>query len=178
MLRHVLFMHLNSYLCVWNWIKSLFFIHLVGIASRGLRSELIGTLFHPRCCQFSPNSHHSVGFASKVFLITRVESMIGHGGTCTWEKHRSNRVLVSHFADRFLQANRLHHHHPHHNCYHQHHHHNNFDHHHHYLIGQIELCKHIVINSCSCRGYLSKQGTRLKGWNRWRWLWLWLWGWG
>jgi len=33
---------------------------------------------------------------------------------------------------------------------------------------QIELCKHIVINSCSCRGYLSKQGTRLKGWNR-RW---------
>ena len=37
---------------------------------------------------------------------------------------------------------------------------------------QIELCKHIVINSCSCRGYLSKQGTRLKGWNRWGW-WLW-----
>ena len=34
---------------------------------------------------------------------------------------------------------------------------------------QIELCKHIVINSCSCRGYLSKQGTRLKGWNRWWW---------
>merc|ERR1719220_876860 len=31
---------------------------------------------------------------------------------------------------------------------------------------QIELCKPIVINSCSCRGYLSKQGTRLKGWNR------------
>jgi len=33
---------------------------------------------------------------------------------------------------------------------------------------QIELCKHIVVNSCSCRGYLSKQGSRLKGWNR-RW---------
>ena len=38
-------------------------------------------------------------------------------------------------------------------------------------IPQIELCKHIVINSCSCRGYLSKQGTRLKGWNRWWWWW-------
>ena len=40
-------------------------------------------------------------------------------------------------------------------------------------IPQIELCKHIVINSCSCRGYLSKQGTRLKGWNRWWWWWWW-----
>ena len=43
---------------------------------------------------------------------------------------------------------------------------------------QIELCKHIVINSCSCRGYLSKQGTRLKGWNRWWWCrWWWWWWW-
>ena len=50
-------------------------------------------------------------------------------------------------ADRLVQVNRLHQY-------------------RHYRNGQIELCKHIVINSCSCRGYLSKQGTRLKGWNR------------
>ena len=57
----------------------------------------IGTLIHPRYCRFSPNSHHNVpwvGFASKVFFITRADSRIGYG-TCTWEKHRSNRVLVN-----------------------------------------------------------------------------------
>ena len=33
---------------------------------------------------------------------------------------------------------------------------------------QIELCKHIVLNSCSCRGYLNKMGARFKSWNK-RW---------
>jgi len=33
---------------------------------------------------------------------------------------------------------------------------------------QIELCKHIVLNSCSCRGYLNKMGARFKTWNK-RW---------
>jgi len=33
---------------------------------------------------------------------------------------------------------------------------------------QIELCSHIVLNSCSCRGYLSKLGARLKVWTK-RW---------
>lgn len=27
---------------------------------------------------------------------------------------------------------------------------------------QIELCKHIILNSCSCRGYLNKMGARFK----------------
>ena len=33
---------------------------------------------------------------------------------------------------------------------------------------QIELCRHIVVNSCSCRGYLHKMGARIKSWNK-RW---------
>jgi len=33
---------------------------------------------------------------------------------------------------------------------------------------QIELCKHIILNSCSCRGYLNKMGARFKSWNK-RW---------
>lgn len=33
---------------------------------------------------------------------------------------------------------------------------------------QIELCHHIILNSCACRGYLRKQGARFKSWNR-RW---------
>jgi len=33
---------------------------------------------------------------------------------------------------------------------------------------QIELCRHIVLNSCSCRGYLHKMGAKLKAWNK-RW---------
>jgi hypothetical protein len=30
------------------------------------------------------------------------------------------------------------------------------------------LCKEIILNSCSCRGYLSKQGARIRVWTR-RW---------
>lgn len=33
---------------------------------------------------------------------------------------------------------------------------------------QIELCRHIVLNSGACRGYLSKLGARFKSWNK-RW---------
>lgn len=33
---------------------------------------------------------------------------------------------------------------------------------------QIELCRHIVLNSCSCRGYLHKMGARIKSWSK-RW---------
>jgi len=33
---------------------------------------------------------------------------------------------------------------------------------------QIELCSHIILNSCSCRGYLSKMRARLKVWTK-RW---------
>ena len=37
-----------------------------------------------------------------------------------------------------------------------------------YFLVQIELCRHIVLNSCSCRGYLHKMGARIKSWSK-RW---------